>query len=281
MRNGAASISLQINGFAPMPFHQVEDIRFFTFELFEDAGVSHGAITRRGGVSPHPWSSLNVGGTVGDEADRVSENRQRSFQALGRSFTSLFDVWQVHGKEVVCATAPRRSEQVHQKADVILTDRLEVTLFMRFADCVPIFLFDPFKKVVGLAHAGWLGTVQLTAAAAVDAMRACYGSRPQDILAGIGPSIGAHHYEVGPEVVSQVRAAFGPEASAVLSTANGAAQGDRALLDLWAANRIVLQRTGVQHIEIAGICTACGMEDWYSHRGEKGRTGRFGALIAL
>jgi hypothetical protein len=264
-----------------MPFHQAGEIRYFTFESLDDAGVNHGAITRRGGVSPQPWNSLNVGGTVGDAADRVSENRQRSFRALGRPFSSLFDVWQVHGKEVVCAAAPRRPEQAHQKADAILTDRLDVTLFMRFADCVPIFLFDPIKIVVGLAHAGWLGTVQYTAAAAVRAMQACYGSRPRDILAGIGPSIGPHHYEVGPEVVSQVQAAFGRDASTVLSPANGTAQEGRALLDLWAANRIVLERAGVQRIEIAGICTACCMEDWYSHRGEKGQTGRFGALIAL
>lgn len=264
-----------------MPFHQAGEIRYFSFESLDQAGISHGAITRRGGVSPQPWSSLNVGGTVGDEAERVSENRQRSFQALGRPYASLFDVWQVHGTEVVCAAAPRRPEQAHQKADAILTDRLDVTLFMRFADCVPIFLFDPFKKVVGLAHAGWLGTVQHTAAAAVHAMQACYGSRPQDILAGIGPSIGAHHYEVGPEVVSQVQAAFGADASTLLGPADGAAREGRALLDLWAANRLVLERAGVQRIEIAGICTACCMEDWFSHRGEKGQTGRFGALIAL
>jgi polyphenol oxidase len=264
-----------------MPFHQTGEIRYFIFESLADAGISHGAITRRGGVSPQPWNSLNVGGTVGDDAGRVDKNRQRSFQALGRSFASLFDVWQVHGKDVVCATAPRKPDQAHQKADVILTDRPDVTLFMRFADCVPVFLFDPTKKVVGLAHAGWLGTVQFTAAAAVKAMQACYGSRPQDILAGIGPSIGVHHYEVGPEVVSRVQAAFGVDASAVLSSVNGATSEGRELLDLWAANRIVLERAGVHRIEIAGICTACCMDDWYSHRGEKGQTGRFGALIAL
>jgi hypothetical protein len=221
-----------------------------------------------------------VGATVGDDAERVRQNRLRSFQALGRSYESLFDVWQVHGAQVVCAQAPRPPQSTHQKADAILTDQPYVTLFMRFADCVPIFLFDPIKNVVGLVHAGWLGTVQYTAAAAIQAMEACYGSRPPDILAGIGPSIGAHHYEVGPEVVTQVQAAFGADASALLGSSNGAHEG-RALLDLWAANRLVLERAGVRRIEIAGICTACSMEDWYSHRGEKGQTGRFGALIAI
>jgi copper oxidase (laccase) domain-containing protein len=112
-------------------------------------------------------------------------------------------------------------------------------------------------------------------------MRDRYGSRPQDILAGIGPSIAAHHYEVGPAVVAQVQDAFGTDAPGLLLSPNGAASQGRALLDLWAANRLVLERVGVSQIELAGICTACHLQDWYSHRGENGRTGRFGALIAL
>jgi hypothetical protein len=264
-----------------MPFHQSDKIRYYSFDSLDESGVMHAALTRHGGVSPQPWSSLNVGATVGDVPGNVHENRLRSFQAFGRPFESLFDVWQVHSKEIVCAQAPRPPDQTHQKADAILTDRPGVTLFMRFADCVPIFLYDPVKKVVGLVHAGWLGTVQQVAAVAVEAMRACYGSRPQDILAGIGPSIAAHHYEVGPEVVAQVQVAFGADAAGLLLSANGGSVEGRALLDLWAANRLALERTGVRRVEVAGICTACNLEDWYSHRGEKGQTGRFGALIAL
>jgi hypothetical protein len=264
-----------------MPFHQPEDNRYYTFDSLNDSGVMHAVLTRRGGVSPQPWSSLNVGATVGDDPENVRENRLRSFQAFGRPLESLFDVWQVHGREVVCAQAPRPPDQAHQKADAILTDCPGVTLFMRFADCVPIFLYDPVKKVVGLVHAGWLGTVQQVVAVAIQAMRDRYGSRPQDILAGIGPSIAAHHYEVGPAVVAQVQDAFGTDAPGLLLSPNGAASQGRALLDLWAANRLVLERVGVSQIELAGICTACHLQDWYSHRGENGRTGRFGALIAL
>jgi hypothetical protein len=264
-----------------MPFHQSGTLRYYSFETLDEAGVAHGVFSRRGGISPQPWSSLNVGATVGDDPGNVQENRLRAFQAFHRPFESLFDVWQVHGTEVVCADGPRPAGQAHQKADVILTDRPGVTLFMRFADCVPIYLYDPLHQVVGLVHAGWLGTVRQAAAAAIQAMQACYDSRPQEVLAGIGPSIAAHHYEVGSEVIAQVRAAFGAEASGLLLPTNGAGSEDHALLDLWAANRLVLERAGVRHIEIAGICTACGLDDWYSHRAEKGRTGRFGALIAL
>jgi hypothetical protein len=264
-----------------MPFHQPDQLRYFTFQTFEDAGVAHAVLTRRGGTSSEPWSSLNVGGTVGDDAGRVQENRRRSFRALNRPFESLYDVWQVHGREVVCAEAPRPADEPHRKADAILTDRAGVTLFMRFADCVPVLLFDPIRRAVGLAHAGWLGTVQRTAAAAVQVMQQRYASRPENILAGIGPSIGRHHYEVGPEVVAQVRQSFGEWADQLLFAANGTGGPSGVQFDLWAANRLVLEQAGVRNIEVAGICTACQMEDWYSHRGEKGRTGRFGALIGL
>lgn len=264
-----------------MSFHQSDAIRYYTFESFDEAGVTHAAITRRGGISPEPWASLNVGGTVGDDAERVLQNRRRSFEALSRPFESLFDVWQVHGKEVVCAQRPRLPDEPPRQADAILTDCPGVTLFMRFADCVPIYLFDPVRKVVGLAHAGWLGTIRLTAAHTVQTMETGYGSRPEDILAGIGPSIGPHHYEVGPEVIQQVEQVFGIDARALLQPVPNDGGFLKAQFDLWNANRLVLERAGVRQIEVAGICTACSLADWYSHRGEKGRTGRFGALIAL
>ena len=107
-------------------------------------------------------------------------------------------------------------------------------------------------------------------------MTAAYGSKPADILAGIGPSIGVDHYEVGPDVLDQVQQAFGAQASELIEVREG-----RTYLDLWAANRIQLLGTGVRNVEVAGLCTACHPDDWFSHRAEKGRTGRFGALIAL
>ena len=142
-----------------MPFTHNNGIRYYTFDLFP-RDVTHAVFTRQGGVSPEPWASLNVGGTVGDEVARVRENRYRSFTALGRRIDSLFDVWQVHSAEAVIADAPRDPNLPLIQADAIFTDKPEVTLYMRFADCVPILLFDSKKGVVGLAHAGWLGTVR-------------------------------------------------------------------------------------------------------------------------
>jgi YfiH family protein len=178
--------------------------------------------------------------------------------------------------DVVFADAPRPTHLEYKKADIIFTDRPEVTLYMRFADCVPILLHDPRKGVVGIAHAGWLGTVRCAADAAIRAMVEHYGSSPEDIQAAIGPSIGPDHYEVGPDVIVQVAQSFGAHAASLLQR-----HGRSTHLDLWEANRLQLESAGVRHIELAGICTACHLEDWYSHRAEKGKTGRFGALIAL
>ena len=265
-----------------MPFHDFGEIRYFTFESFEDSGIPHGILSRHGGFSPNPWASLNVGATVGDDSGRVQANRQLSFQAIGRSLESLFDVWQVHSTEVVCTDSPRPPGVPHLKADAILTDRPGVTLFMRFADCVPIFLFDPVRHVVGLVHAGWKGTVDKAVEAAVHVMKRRYLSNPADILAGIGPSIGAHHYEVGPEVAALARTAFGMDAAALVQPKDRNPAGEtKVQFDLWAANRLILENLGVRYIEMSEICTACNLSDWYSHRAEKGRTGRFGTLIGL
>lgn len=232
--------------------------------------------TRHGGVSPKPWDSLNVGGTVGDDRPRVIENRLRSFRAVGREPKSMFDVWQVHSADVVRANAPHNFSPPEYKADAILTDNPDVTLFMRFADCTPVLLFDPIKHTIGIVHAGWMGTVKQVAAAAVNAMTAAYGSQPEDILAGIGPSIGPDHYEIGSDVINRVRETYHDDADKLLIHRDG-----HIYFDLWQANELTLKNAGVRSIEISGLCTACHPEDWFSHRAEKGKTGRFGALIGL
>ncbi len=243
---------------------------------FDSLNIKHAVFTRHGGVSPEPWDSLNVGGTVGDELTRVRENRILSFQALGCQPESIFDVWQVHSADAVCATAPRPADASYHQADIILTDRPEVTLFMRFADCVPMLVHDPVKRVVGVSHAGWMGTLRGVATETVDAMKKNYGSDPADIIVGIGPSIGPDHYEIGADVILQVMQKFGDDSGQLLKSYSG-----RIHFDLWKANRMLLEQAGVKQIEVSEICTACNTQDWFSHRAEKGRTGRFGALISL
>ncbi len=259
-----------------MPFREKNGIPYYYFSSLDFPELTQAAFTRRGGVSPAPWGTLNLGGAVGDAPERVAENRQRAFRAVGHSFDSMYAVWQVHSAKVVQVTAPLTSPENILKADAMVTDKVGVSLFMRFADCVPVLFYDPIHAAIGLAHAGWQGTVRKVATATVEAMQEYYGTKPEDILTGIGPSIGPDHYEVGPDVIAEVECAFPDDASALLFSRDGAVK-----LDLWKANQLALEQAGVTQVEIAGICTACHVEDWFSHRAENGRTGRFGALIGL
>ncbi len=174
-----------------------------------------------------------------------------------------------------------RVDQPHIKADAIITTTPGVTLFMRFADCVPIVIYDPIQRAIGLVHAGWQGTVEKIAQIAVQMMHDSCRSKPDDLIVGIGPSIGPHHYPVGNDVVERVKSAFGPDADRVLYPSSEIEGEPKVKFDLWKANQLILEDIGVKNIEVAGICTACHLDDWYSHRAEKGRTGRFGALIGL
>lgn len=259
-----------------MSFEYNDGIGFYKFDSLNCSEITHGIFTRQGGISPNPWESLNMGGMVGDDQKRVEMNRIRAFRAVGRDPASMYDVWQVHGEDVIYVDKPRPTEVHHLKADAVITNKPEVTLFMRFADCVPIFLYDPVNKVVGLVHSGWKGTIKKVAKTAILGMVQNYGSNPKNILAGIGPSICVEHYSIGPEIVELVLKSFGNLGNRLLLTEDGTVK-----FDLWEANRHLLVEAGLTGIEMSGLCTAGNLNDWYSHRGENGKTGRFGALISL
>ncbi len=253
-----------------------DELEVFQFESSPFQNIVHGIFSRKGGVSQSPWSSLNQGGTVGDLKEHVIENRRLAFEFLNRKVETLFDVWQVHSTTTICTNRHRESTEVHQKADAIFTNNPNVTLFMRFADCVPIMIYDPIQKVVGIIHAGWKGTVLNIVEEAIHQIGVTYGCKPINLIAAIGPSIGPDHYRVGEEVIEQVQQRFGSQYSELICEGDG-----HNYFDLWKANETLLNLCGVKLIERADLCTACDLEHWYSHRAEKGVTGRFGALIAL
>ena len=258
-----------------MPFREADGLRFFQFESLMNPNLDHAILTRHGGVSPAPWSSLNYGRTVGDSDSRVSNNISRGLGATGQLLDDAFDVWQVHSATVVRADGANLAGG-HLKADAIITDHPSVTLMMRFADCVPIMIFDPQHRAAGIAHAGWMGTVRGMATELVLSMQTEFGSKPDELLAGIVPSIGPDHYPVGEEVVVQFEAAYGDSARNHLQSVDGAIH-----LDLWSANEAQLRAAGVKSVEVSEICTACNLQDWYSPRGENGATGRFGAHLGI
>lgn len=240
-------------------------------------GLTHGVFTRKGGVSAAPWTSLNVGGTVGDDTQAVYHNHQLMYDALGVKRDRTCTVWQVHGADTVIVDGPVRGRRWITLADGMVTNARNTPLVMRYADCTPILLYDPIRGVIGLAHAGWRGTVAGVSASIVKTMTQAYGCRPADIQAGIGPSIGPESYQVGEEVVRAVQTYFGTTEGLIRRDPNDGT----AYFDLWEANKRDLQRVGVAQIEVAGVCTAKNTDLFFSHRAEKGRTGRFGVVMSL
>jgi YfiH family protein len=259
-----------------MPYNQVGAIKYFEFSSLKIPGLYHAIFTRQGGISPSPWNSLNFGGSVGDNINRVRKNIGRAMTALNINADRIYDVYQVHSTDVVNAIQPIKPGELHIKADGIITQQSDLTLLMRFADCVPILLFDPIRHAIGIVHAGWLGTVNKIIKKAVHMMMTSYESSPDDIYAGIGPSIGPDHYQVGKDVFEKVKLAFGNKTDQLITYDRGSI-----FFNLWKANQYTLNEVGVNRVEISDICTRCNLDNWYSHRGENGKTGRFGAVIGL
>lgn len=256
--------------------HRVDHngVIFYRFEsLASEPGLDHALFTRHGGVSRPPFATLNVGHTVGDDLAAVNENHQRALGALGWRREDVATCYQVHGARVGVA-GPDDQGKVRPETDALVTTTPGVVLMLRFADCAPVLFCDRRRRVIGLTHAGWRGLAVGTVPATVSTLVEVFGCNPPDLWVGIGPSIGPCCYEVGPEVVEQVIAAV-----------NGREpfrwKGDRAHLDLWAAVQSQLEEAGVGQVEVAQICTACRTDEWFSHRAEQGKTGRFGVVLGL
>ena len=253
-----------------------EGLVYYKFDSFDDLALDHAIFSRIGGNSQGPYTSMNLGGTNGDNPKAVVANHEKLFQVFGRPYSSRFDVWQVHGKTILFSDAPRPPEKKHPPADGIFTDKPEVTLIMRFADCVPLVFYDPARKVVGIVHAGWQGTLLRIGAEAVSAIARQYGSSASDLRVGMGPSICGECYQVGEDVHKQFLKTWGREAEQFFLN-----KEDGLYLDLWGANEWVLREAGVGWVENSGFCTAEKLDEWYSYRKEKGVTGRFAVVIAL
>ncbi len=226
----------------------------------------HGFTTRPGGVSPPPWDALNLGGAVGDAPERVAENWRRLEVETGLGFAR---VRQVHGAHAVRADAPCAPAE---EADAVVSLRPGVAACVSVADCVPVLLADPESGAVAAVHAGWRGTLARAAAEGVRALRREAGAPPERLLAAVGPSIGPCCYEVSPELAARFRAELGPVVR----------EDGHVRLDLWDANRRVLEEAGLRpdRIEVLGRCTSCEPGVFFSHRRDAGRTGRQVAFIA-
>lgn len=245
--------------------------------------IEHFVSGRDGGVSNLPYSSLNLGFHVGDDPKAVLENRHRLAAVLQVPLEYYVFCKQVHKGNVTIITEDMRGRgaltlsTAIEGTDGMVTDVANTMLTVMLADCVPVVLYNPVRRVVGIAHAGWRGTVYLVTYNTVRLMERVFGSNPADVIVGIGPSIGPKVYEVGPEVAEQVKPAF-PYWNQVIQPG----KGDRFTFDLWESNRVQLLEAGVspENIETAGICTLRAADRFFSERAQK-PTGRFATGIML
>ena len=267
-----------------------DDLHYFRFEALPSNGIAgHAVFSRRGGYSAAPFDSLNLSMSVPDERDRVYANRRRVYGLYDRDTDTVVHAHLVHGADVARVTQADNGTWV-EHVDGLITDQPGTVLSMNFADCAPIFLYDPRRHAIGLGHAGWRGTVVDLPGAMVQAMAEQFGSDPADLVAAVGPCIGPCCYEVGEEVITAVEAVFAePDALLRPPSANGRPLPEssqqpaleRRYFDLPEANRKNLANAGVRAIELSEYCTACRTDLFFSHRAEQGRTGRFGTVFAL
>jgi len=247
------------------------------------AGVAHGFSTCVGGVSQGVYASMNLGLTRGDDKDCVRENYRRFVEAIGATGRRWAMCNQVHGSTVRNVTlADTKTELYHKlgyEGDGLMTAIPGVTLVVFSADCIPVLLCDPVRKVIAAVHAGWRGTASGVVTVAVEQMKEMYGCRAEDILAAIGPGIGPCCFETHEDVPNAMMAAVAsPALSYIKIKENG-----KFVVDLKGINAKRLELAGLDpaNIAVSGDCTACMEDKYWSHRRQGDQRGSMAAMIEL
>lgn len=264
-----------------MQMTRTGNIHYLESEIFRRAGfMAQGFTTRHEGVSRHPYNSLNLGTTTLDGIHNVQGNRSLLARAFGSRPERLVTASQVHGTDLLVIDQPNDdfAHFLKLECDGIVTNQPGVMIGVTVADCVPVLLLDPEKRVAAALHAGWKGTANGIVRKGVAALVEQFGSRPANILAAVGPGIGACCYEVDGPVMESFRK--GGNGWELFATATGA---DSWRLDLAAANRHQLQAAGIldENIELSGRCVSCEPDLFFSYRRDKGDTGRQMGFIML
>lgn len=258
----------------------VNGVPYLSYPLLEGTGaVKHGFSTKLGGVSTGSCATMNISTTRGDDPEAVVENRRRIGAAIGVRPEDMTYTHQTHTTNVAVVQAEDRGRRF-METDGLVTNVPGICLVTFYADCVPLFLVDPVKKAIGLSHSGWRGTVGKIGKVTVQAMMREYGSRPEDIVAAIGPSICQDCYEVSVDVIDRFRDSFN---EAVWPRLFYRKENGKYQLDLWRANEEVFLEAGIRkgNLAVTNLCTHCNQEVLFSHRATGEKRGNLSAFLAL
>lgn len=265
--------------------HESEGVVYLTFRNLEQAGVLHGFSTRLGGVSQGDLSTMNLSFRRGDDPEAVMENHRRFAQAIGYDERKLVFSDQVHTTKIYKVTEADCGKGITRELDIIgidglVTNRPGIPLITFFADCVPLFFYDPVGKVVALAHSGWRGTVARIGKVMLDYMKQEYHTQAKDVLCAIGPSICQDCYEISGDVAEEFQKEFTEVQYKDFMRSVGSGKYH---LDLWKVNQYILLEAGIrkEHLETTDICTCCNPDLLFSHRASHGKRGNLGAVIML
>lgn len=265
------------------------EVPYLTFPVLSKIPfLRHGFSTKLGGVSKDMFATMNLGSETSlyqDDPANIEENYRRIADSIGFDVNNVVVSMQVHKTNIKvvdendCGKGlfkPRDYDEI----DGLITNRPNITLVTKYADCVPLYFVDPVNKAIGLSHSGWRGTVQKIGRITVEAMQKQFNSRPEDIVAVIGPSICMNCYEVGEETALEFLRAFPDNAEDSILKVMG---NGKYLCNLWEANRVVLSEAGLEprNIHISGVCTSCHSDLLFSHRKTQGKRGSLAAFLTL
>lgn len=284
--------------------NEIQDFKYITFPSFEKYDeIFHGFTTRAGGVSEGSFASMNLGFSTGDNNENVRRNIEIMAEKLNLNVDDIVETHQTHTNNIMYVTEENKKERGHTSTngkppkegvkecpqiertergqlkdiDGLYTDKKNLVLMSFHADCTPVFLYDPVKKVIGIVHAGWRGTIQNIAGVMVRAFIKDFNSEPKDIKAAIGPSLCKECFEVD-EDVKDLFVATDESFMNFMET-----KGVKYHFNLWEINKYLLLKEGLkeENIEISGICTKCRNDLFFSHRGQGGKRGLMTGLLMM
>jgi len=261
-----------------------DNLLYVTFPNLDDGKCVSAFTTRMGGVSGGKYASMNMSFSNGDHPRNVRKNYDILFDALGLEPEKAVFSHQAHTNNIMLVKKSDIGKGIvvhrdYNKIDGLITNLKGVALVTQFADCVPLLFYDPVNEVIAASHAGWRGTVLEIGKNTVEKMQEAFGCAPKNIRVAIGPSIGQCCYEVDDPVYEAFSSIpYIPTQKIFKNTENG-----RYMLDLWTANRLILEEAGIKrkNICVTDLCTCCNSHFFHSHRASGGHRGNLAAVIAM